>query len=208
MKIRHVFFDIGGVLGTNGWDSTQRAAAIDRFVLDRADFEVRHGEMVGPLESGEITLDEYLDVTVFQQPRDFSREEFRGFMFSQSKPDHRAIAIARAVASRGDHHVMTLNNESDALNRHRIELFGLVDIFDAFLSSCWLGLRKPSRRFYDRALQIAQADPRQSIFIDDREHNITAASALGFRVIHYTSADQLLAQLHAMNVAPTLENAD
>jgi putative hydrolase of the HAD superfamily len=208
MKIRHVFFDIGGVLGTNGWDSTQRAAAIDRFALDRADFEARHGEMVGPLESGEITLDEYLDVTVFQQPRDFSREEFRSFMFSQSKADPHTIAIARAVASRGDHWVMTLNNESDALNRHRIELFGLDDIFAAFLSSCWLGLRKPSRRFYDRALQIAQADPRQSLFIDDREHNITAASALGFRVIHYTSADKLLEQLHAMNVATTLESAD
>ena len=62
MKVRHIFFDIGGVLGTNGWDSTQRATAIDRFALDRADFEVRHGEMVGPLESGEITLDEYLEV--------------------------------------------------------------------------------------------------------------------------------------------------
>jgi putative hydrolase of the HAD superfamily len=208
MKVRHIFFDIGGVLGTNGWDSTQRATAIDRFALDRADFEVRHGEMVGPLESGEITLDEYLEVVVFHQPRDFSRDDFRSCMFSQSKADPRAISIARAVAARGDHWVMTLNNESDALNRHRIELFGLEDIFDAFLSSCWLGLRKPSHRFYDRALQIAQADPRQSIFIDDREHNITVARALGFHVIHFSSADKLLAELHAMNVATTLESAD
>lgn len=208
MKVRHIFFDIGGVLGTNGWDSTQRAAAIERFALDRADFEVRHGEMVGPLESGEITLDEYLDVTVFDQPRNFPREEFQSFMFSQSKADPRTISIARAVARRGDHRVMTLNNESDALNRHRIELFGLADIFDAFLSSCWLGLRKPSRRFYHRALQIAQADPRQSVFIDDREHNITVARALGFQVIHYTSADKLLEELHAMNVATPMESAD
>lgn len=208
MKVRHIFFDIGGVLGTNGWDSTQRGAAIDHFALEREDFEVRHGEMVGPLESGEITLDEYLDVSVFHQPRDFSRDEFRSFMFSQSKPDPRTISIARAVASSGDHWVMTLNNESDALNRHRIDVFGLGDIFDAFLSSCWLGLRKPSRRFYHRALQIAQANPRESLFIDDRAHNITAAKALGFQVIHYTSADKLLQELHAMNVATTLGSAD
>ena len=205
MKVRHIFFDIGGVLGTNGWDSTQRAAAINHFALDRADFEVRHGEMVGPLESGEITLDEYLDVSVFCQPRDFSRDEFRSFMFAQSKADPQTISIARSIASRGDYRVMTLNNESDALNRHRIELFGLDDIFAAFLSSCWLGLRKPSRRFYDRALQIAQADPGQSIFIDDRAHNITVARALGFQVIHFTSADKLIGELHAMNVATTLE---
>jgi putative hydrolase of the HAD superfamily len=205
MKPRHIFFDIGGVLGTNGWDSAQRAAAMGHFELDAADFEARHGEMVGPLESGEITLDEYLDVTVFHQPRDFSRADFRGFMFAQSKADPKTIAIARAVAASGDYRVMTLNNESDALNRHRIELFGLDDIFDAFLSSCWLGLRKPSRRFYDRALQIAQADPERSIFIDDRPHNLSVARALGFQVVHFTSADELIGELHAMNVVTTLE---
>jgi putative hydrolase of the HAD superfamily len=200
MDYTHIFFDIGGVLGSNGWDSTQRAAAVAKYRLDPDDFQRRHVEMVGPLETGEITLDEYLDVTVFGEPRTFSPEEFRECMFEQSIPDLETIAIARNLARGGKYWVMTLNNESDALNRHRIATFGLIDIFDAFLSSCWLGFRKPSHRFYDRALDISQADPKRSIFIDDREHNITVARAIGFDTIHFTSAAGLIDDLRSRNV--------
>ena len=111
-KIRHVFFDIGGVLATNGWDREQRKVAIERFNLDPDDFQNRHEEMVGPLEQGQISLEEYLDIAVFHEPRDFSKNEFRDFVFSQSKPYAETIAIARAVAKGCTYWVMTMNNES------------------------------------------------------------------------------------------------
>lgn len=199
--VRHIFFDIGGVLGSNGWDSEQRRRAVEKFGLDAADFQSRHEEMVGPLETGEVTLDEYLDVVVFCAPRDYSPAEFKSFMFSQSEPNPETIAIAREIAAGCKYWVMTLNNESDELNRHRIEVFGLGDIFDAYLSSCWLGLRKPSHRFYVRALQIAQADPRASVFIDDREHNVVAAKAMGMHTIHYSAATRLRDELAAFNIS-------
>ena len=41
-EIQLVLFDIGGVLGTNGWDREQRAAAIEHFGLDAEDFQYRH----------------------------------------------------------------------------------------------------------------------------------------------------------------------
>jgi hypothetical protein len=44
MAISHVFFDVGGVLGTGEWDAGQRARAVERFGLDPADFELRHAE--------------------------------------------------------------------------------------------------------------------------------------------------------------------
>src|SRR5215217_3533004 len=101
MDITHVFFDIGGVLGSNGWDREQRAAAVERFGIDAEDFQYRHEETVGALESGQISLDEYLDVTVFCDDRPFSRAEFKEFMFAQSLPWPESIAVARAVAESG-----------------------------------------------------------------------------------------------------------
>jgi len=199
-EIRHVFFDIGGVLGTNGWDREQRKVAIERFDLDAEEFQVRHEEMVGQLEQGQITLDEYLEIAVFHQPRKFSKEEFRDFVFAQSAPYPDSIAIARAVAEGCNYWVMTLNNEGEDLNRHRIRTFGLDEIFDAFLSSCWLGIRKPARRFYDRAFGIAEAHPDTSVFIDDRLQNLGPANALGMHTIHYTNAAQLSTELHALGV--------
>lgn len=201
--IRHIFFDIGGVLGTNGWDREQRKIAVERYALDAADFQARHEEMAGPLEEGRVSLDEYLDFTVFCAPRTFSHDEFKAFIFDQSRPYPETIQIARDVAAGCQYWVMTLNNESDELNRHRIRTFGLDEIFDAYLSSCWLGHRKPMQKFYDRALSIAQANPAQSVFIDDRERNIVPARSLGMHTIHYQSPTQLRTALTVLGIQLT-----
>ena len=86
-----------------------------------------------------MTLDEYLDSTVFYRDREFSRESFVDFMLAESRPDEATIALARRLADSGKYRMMTLNNESLELNLHRIERFGLRDIFEAFFTSCWLG---------------------------------------------------------------------
>lgn len=199
-NIRHVFFDIGGVLATNGWDREQRKVAVEKFDLDDAEFQLRHEEMVAPLEQGQITLDEYLDIAVFYQPRQFTRDEFRNFIIEQSEPFEETIEIARAIAEGCTYWVMTMNNECEDLNRHRIRAFGLDEFFDAFLSSCWIGLRKPARRFYDRALGISEARPQESVFIDDRMQNLEPAAHLGIHTIHYQSAPQLAEDLRNLGV--------
>jgi putative hydrolase of the HAD superfamily len=193
--IKHIFFDIGGVLGSNGWDHEQRERAVKRFDLKADDFEWRHKEVIAEWEEGRITIDEYLEIAVFYTPRKFSREEFIEFMRSQSIPDEATISIARALARQPEYTLMTLNNESEELNTHRIEKFGISQIFEAFLSSCWLGVRKPIRRIYNRGLGIAHADPATSLFIDDRQQNLISASTLGMNVIHFTSATQLRSDL-------------
>lgn len=200
MSITHVFFDIGGVLGTNGWDREQRRRALDHFALDESDFQYRHEETVGTLESGRLSLDEYLDITVFGVQRHFTKNEFRDYMKAQSEPFPESIAVARAVADGCKYWVSTMNNESDELNRYRIELFGLKTIFDSFLSSCWLGVRKPSRAFYDKVLSITQAKPENSVFIDDREQNLEPARLLGMHGIHYISAAQMSVELKELGV--------
>ncbi|MGH7444864.1 MAG: HAD family hydrolase [Longimicrobiales bacterium] len=200
MNFTHIYFDIGGVLGTGGWDTGQRALAAEHFALDAGDFTQRHEEAVGMLEVGRMTLDEYLDVTVFDVPRAFSRAEFRAFMLAQSQPFPDTIAIARGLAGTGRYRMMTLNNESAELNVHRVQHFGLVDIFATFFSSCWMGASKPSRRIYEMALTMCQAKPEQSLFIDDREQNLPPARALGMHTVHYTSADQLAAELAALGI--------
>jgi putative hydrolase of the HAD superfamily len=97
--------------------------------------------------------------------------------------------------------MMTLNNESLELNLHRIERFGLGEIFEAFFTSCWLGVTKPSRRIYEVALGVTQAVPQRAVFIDDRAPNLMPARALGMQTIHFTAGDRLAGQLAALGVA-------
>jgi putative hydrolase of the HAD superfamily len=194
-EIRHIFFDIGGVLGSNGWDHEQRERAIKKFAINPEDFEWRHKEVVAEWEEGRITMDEYLDISVFHTKRDFTRNAFIEFMYSQSVPDEATISIARALSRQPGYTLMTLNNEALELNTYRIEKFGISQIFEAFLSSCFLGVRKPIRRFYSRGLGIAHAEPASSVFIDDRPQNILSASTLGINVVQFKSAAQLRSDL-------------
>ena len=178
----------------------QRAAAIAQFGLESAEFAERHEEAVGSLEAGRMTLEEYLDCTVFYRSRRFSREDFRGFMLAQSRPFPDSIALARQLADSGRYRLMTLNNESSELNAYRIQHFNLSDIFLAFFSSCWMGVVKPSRRIYELALSISQADPERSVLIDDRDRNLSPARGLGMHTVLFTNALRLREALAGLGV--------
>jgi putative hydrolase of the HAD superfamily len=195
-----VLFDIGGVLGSNGWDREQRDEATVRFGLDAADFQYRHEETVGALETGHMSLDEYLDVTVFCTERPFDRDTFKAFMLQQSAPWPDSIAVARALRDAGRARLATLNNESEALNRHRISLFGLGEIFPTFFTSCWMGVRKPMRTIYERALGMTQADPARTVFIDDRDQNLRPARDLGMHTVLFQNAPQLTEALRGFGL--------
>jgi putative hydrolase of the HAD superfamily len=195
MPLTHVFFDIGGVLGTNGWDREQRARALQKFGVEDEDFEHRHHQVVSEFETGAMSLEEYLDVTMFHTPRLFSREDFELYMLSLSEPNPYSIAVAKHLAATQRVRLMTMNNESAVLNVYRIDHFRLKDIFPTFLSSCWLGVRKPQRTFFERGLGIAQADPKSSLLIDDRDQNLAPAATLGMQTIRFTDAESLARQL-------------
>jgi putative hydrolase of the HAD superfamily len=197
MTIKTAFFDIGGVLGTNGWDREHRKEASQVFGLDHEQYTRLHDEVVPAFEEGMLTLDQYLDRTVFVRPRNFTPEDFKRFMYTRSEPFPESLAVARALARSGQVRMCIASNESDELSRYRIRLFGFKEIFDTFLASCWIGVRKPAAIFYERILAIIETRADESLFVDDREENLVAPKALGFKTIHFQSADQLHRELVA-----------
>jgi len=96
----------------------------------------------------------------------------------------------------------TINNESRELNEYRIRTFGLADYFDVFVSSCYVGLRKPDERIYRLALDLTQHTPQECCFIDDRQPNIDAAGKVGFATVLMKDPQQLRRDLQALGVEP------
>ena len=190
-RIVTIFFDIGGVCLTNGWDTRARRSAALQFSLERDEMEERHRVVADALERGEQSLDGYLDYVVFHRRRSFSREAFTTFMQAQSQPHGAVLSLMRNLASAGCYTVAAINNESRELNRYRIDTFRLRDIFCAFFSSCYVGVRKPDARIYEIALNVMQAEPATSLFVDDREENVAGALALGMHTIHVTDVAAL-----------------
>jgi putative hydrolase of the HAD superfamily len=199
-EIHAIFWDVGGVLLTNAWDHTERAAALDHFRLVEEEFHARHEMVVSSFERGKISLDDYLDRTVFYKSRSFTREQFRDYMFSLSQPKADVLAFARALADSGKYFMGTINNESRELNLHRIEKFGLREIFRLFVSSCFVGLRKPESAIYRLAIDISQIDPEQCCFIDDRALNLECAAKLGMKTIQMQTLEQLRQELGKLGI--------
>ena len=199
--IHAIFWDVGGVLLTNAWDHSERAAALERFHLDEKDFRSRHEMVVSPFERGEITLDEYLDRTVFYCDRPFTRDEFKNYMFSLSQSIPEVLSFARTLAGSGKYFMGTINNESRELNLHRIEKFGLREIFRLFVSSCFVGLRKPESGIYRLAVEVTQFNPEECCFIDDRAENLECPAKLGMRTIQMQTPEQLRKELAKLGVA-------
>jgi len=200
--ISTILWDIGGVLLTNGWDHQQRDAVLTHFALDHAEFDRRHAEVDQAWERDDIGVDEYLRRTVFYEPRPFTQAEFLDAMRAQSTllPDS-AIGILRQLAASELYVLAAVNNEARAMNEFRLQKFGLLEEFDAFFSSCYLGVRKPDRRIFQIALDVLQRDPEHAVFIDDRAENVAAADSLGIHGIRYQGSEQLIGELLKLGVS-------
>ena len=198
--ITTIFFDIGGVLLTDGWGHDSRRAAAEQFGLDWEEYSDRHEKVGHAIETNRMSLEQYLDRAIFYRPREFSREEFRAFIFAQSQPKPESIAIVAQLADSKNHFLATINNEVLELNLYRLEHFGLRRYFPVFFSSCFLGLRKPDEAIYRLALQVTQEAPANCIFIDDREVNLECPRELGMNTILFRDAAQLRSELSESGV--------
>jgi putative hydrolase of the HAD superfamily len=195
-----IFWDVGGVLLNNAWDREERERAFRQFKLDEKEFADRHEMVVSSFERGKISLDEYLDRTIFYRPRPFAREVFKEYMFSLSQPYPDALALARELAKSSKFLMATINNESRELNQYRIQTFGFQEIFSLFVSSCFVGLRKPEQEIYLLALEMTQKPPEECCFIDDRALNLECARKLGMHTIEAKNAKQLRDDLSKLGV--------
>ena len=199
-EVTALFWDVGGVILSNGWDRAARAEAAKKFGLDWEDFQDRH-ELASPaFETGQITLDTYLQRTVFYRKRAFTREEFVAFIFAQSEEFPESRAILSALAQTRKYLLATINNEPRELNIRRIEQFNLRREFEAFFSSCFVHIRKPDEAIYRLALEVTQRRPEECLFIDDRGLNLECARQMGMRTIHFENAAQLRQDLQVNGV--------
>ena len=196
-----ILFDVGGVLLTNGWDHDERARVVSHFGLDVAEFEARHPVPYDAWERDKTSIEDYLDATIFYQPRSFTHDDFYQVMLAQSKvlPDN-GIGILQQLAASHKCLVGALNNESRETNEYRFEKFGLRNLFSVALSSCYLGLRKPAPGIYKLALDILGRPAERILFIDDRAENVAGAVSAGMKAVQFTGADALQQELVNLGV--------
>jgi putative hydrolase of the HAD superfamily len=198
--IRALFLDVGGVLMTNGWDSRVRHATAKHFGLDYDELEGRHHLTFDTYEVGKITFDTFLDRTVFYQPRDFTREQFKQFVYEQAQPLPGMIELFTKLKAKHQLKIAVVSNEGRELIVDRVKRFDLKSFVDFFVVSCFVHLRKPDTDIYQLALDVAQFEPGQVVYIDDRAMLVEVATTLGIVGIQHTTYDATVARLAALGL--------
>jgi putative hydrolase of the HAD superfamily len=198
--ITTLFLDIGGVLLTNGWDSNIRRQAVEKFNLDFEEMNERHHLTFDTYEEGKLSLDDYLKRVVFYQDRSFSPDEFKNFMYAQSKPFLDTIEYMRSLKNQYSLQVAAVSNEGRELTMYRVQEFKLGTFIDFFVSSCFVHYRKPDEDIYRIALDIAQVLPEQVVYIDDRALFVEVAQGLGINGIIHTSNQETKISLEGFDL--------
>jgi putative hydrolase of the HAD superfamily len=199
--ITHLFLDIGGVLLSNGWDRYMRRDAAEKFGLDLDDLNDRHKMSFDTYEAGKLDLDTYLNQVVFYRERPFSREAFKDFMFAQSKPKVEMINLVSGLKWKYRLKTVAISNEGRELTVHRIKKFDMTAFIDFFVSSCFVHFRKPDVDMYRIALDISQAEPDRSVYIDDRPLFVEIAQSQGINGIQHTDMETTRIALEGLGLA-------
>jgi putative hydrolase of the HAD superfamily len=199
-KITTLFLDIGGVLLTDGWQHESRKRAAKAFHLDLSEMEDRHHLTFDTYEEGKLTLEEYLGRVVFYKKRPFTQAQFRRFMFAQSKPYPEMIEWVRRLKTRHRLQIIVVSNEARELNAYRIQKFKLDRFVDAFVSSCFVHLRKPDADIFRLALDIAQAPVRKVLYIENTPMFVQIAEGLGIRSILHTDYRSTCSKLASLGL--------
>ena len=200
LPITTLFVDVGGVLLTNGLDHLARKRAAKHFKLSWPEMDERHRLVFETHEEGKLSFEEYLGWVVFFEKRPFTRNLFRDFMFARSKSYPKMLGLVARLKAQHDLKVVVISNELREVNAHRIHTFRLDRLVDTFISSCFVGMRKPDVEIFRLVFDLAQTAPASAVFIDNTQMFVQIAERLGMQSILHVDYESTRAQLTSLGL--------
>ncbi len=190
MRFDGVIFDLGGVvLGSplHAIARFERARGIPAGFINRVVVSSGPAGAWSRLERGELRVEAFVPEVAAGPMMAAIQEE--------SQPRPAMLAAIRELRARGLRvGALTNNWVADEPSESRLGL-DLRELFDAFVESAIVGLRKPDPRIYTHACQVLGIAPERAVFLDDIGANLKAARALGMHTIKVDSPEQALGEL-------------
>ncbi len=195
MTIRAVFFDFGGVIMRTEYQAPRQQLA-ERFNMD---YEEIDKAVFGSISArrasvGEITEEEHwLEVLKrFKLPRS-ETQSFRNAFFGGDVIDRDLVSTIRSL--RGKFHTGLISNAWDGM-RDFITREKVIDVFETVIISAEVKVAKPEARIYSIALEQAQVQAEEAVFVDDVLENIEACEKIGMQGVLFKDPQAALEQLN------------
>jgi len=200
--VQAAIFDIGGVLITNEMPHVWRDI-LDTLQIEESSFREPWSELGLQLGNGRIEEAEFWQRLMERTGargtlppaslflREYStrytvQKDVLDLVAQLKKLGLRLAVLSNTIAA----HV--------AFNHQR----GLFDLFDVRVFSNQVGASKPGPSIYRLCLdRLGLADhPEATFFVDDREENVVAATALGIHAFLFTTPAQLLLDVRSLGL--------
>lgn len=177
-EIEVLVFDLGGVLvdftGVRDIAPLLRVAASETEIRDRwSSCQHTHAFHLGKLSQKEFGDRFVRDWGLNVSPQDFLRQ-FRGWskcLFPGAKE------LLDSLRSR--YRLIALSNSNELHWERNTHDLGVTQLFEVAISSHQIGICKPDPAIYLAALKQIGVSPGSTMFFDDLQANVVAASALG-----------------------------
>ena len=186
--------DYGGVLTTDVFASFRRFCEAEGLAADTvrdrfmSDPEAR--ALLERLETGRAREAEF--EAAFAKLLGVAPERLIDRMFGFMLPDEAMLAGVLAARRAGVRTAMLSNSWGD----DRYDQAQLERLFDAWVISGEVGVRKPDPEIYALAAERLGLPPEECVFVDDLPGNLKPARALGMAtVVHRGDAAQTLAEV-------------
>ncbi len=193
--------DFGGVLTSSVFESFAAYAGgvgpdpnvvekLFREDRESQDALVRHETGLEPIEQFEVVFAERLRA----HGAEVEAEGLVRKLTENLHPDEPMIGAVRRARENGIPTVLV----SNSLGYEAYEGYDLESLLDHIILSGHVGVRKPSRKIYEMAIEAAGVEPSACVMIDDLAQNISGAERVGMRGIVHTSAAETLPQMERM----------
>ncbi len=191
-----LLIDWGGVLTTNLFASFHayclRAGIDPSKLVGRFKSDEQARELLIELETGKMAEDDF--ERRFAALLDVAPDGLIDGLFSGVHPDELMVDAVRRAHRAGIRTALVSN--SWGVHRYPRSMFD--ELFDGVVISAEEGIRKPSKRMYERGAARAGIAPGECVYVDDLPFNLTPARELGMAVIHHTDSDQTVAELERL----------
>jgi len=194
--IKTIFFDIGGVLIDIHPERTYQ------YLSDSADVEVSMVKESFPWDAHDqyergIMNNEDWFITYKEslpQPCCLKRSDFWNAWKLLLGEEKNTVNILEALNKQ--YSIWLLSNTNPKHIQDEIEKRYLFpSLVNGAVYSFDVGVRKPEKEIYKIAMQRANANPQECLFIDDLLENIQAAKQIGIEGVHFISSEQLKQEL-------------
>ena len=194
--IKTIFFDIGGVLIDIHPERTYQ------YLSDSADVEVNMVKESFPWDAHDqyergIMNNEDWFITYKEslpQPCCLKKSDFWNAWKLLLGEEKNTVNILEALNKQ--YSIWLLSNTNPKHIQDEIEKRYLFpSLVNGAVYSFDVGVRKPEKEIYEIAMQRANANPQECLFIDDLLENIQAAKQIGIEGIHFISSEQLKQEL-------------